>query len=422
MKEVVFKVVDLTGIGERGKAASRFLRAANAQQRDRALLSMAAALRKEQAGILKANAEDIAAAEKGGMSAAFLDRLALNPQRIEEMALAVEKVASLPDPVGQVDGGHILPNGLRLYKTRVPFGVVGMIYEARPNVTVDAAALCLKSANVCMLRGSKEAIRSNIALVGVMRAAVAAAGLPEDCVLLVGDTTREGAAAMMALRGYLDLLIPRGGAGLIRSVVENATVPVIETGAGNCHTFVDESADLQMAVRILENAKASRPSVCNACETLLVHRGIAESFLPLMKAALDRYPVEWRGCARTREILPGIREATEEDYATEFDDYILACRVVDSLEEALAHIARYSTGHSECIVTNSYANAQAFTAGVDAAAVYVNASTRFTDGGCFGLGAEIGISTQKLHTRGPMGLSALTTDKYLLFGEGQVRK
>ncbi|MCI8441423.1 MAG: glutamate-5-semialdehyde dehydrogenase [Provencibacterium sp.] len=415
-------MVNLTDIGERGKAASRFLTSANAEVRNRALAAIAAALRREQQAILRANAQDTAAAENGGMSAAFLDRLALTSQRIEEIAAAVEKVIMLPDPVGRVDGGHTLPNGLRLYKTKVPFGVVGMIYEARPNVTVDAAALCLKSGNVCMLRGSKEAIRSNIALVGVMRAAIAGVGLPEDCILLVGDTTREGAAAMMTLRGYLDLLIPRGGAGLIRSVVENATVPVIETGAGNCHTYVDSSADLQMAVKILENAKASRPSVCNACETLLIHCDMAADFLPLAKAALDRYAVEWRGCARSREILPGILEATEEDYATEYDDYILACRVVDSLEEALAHIARYSTGHSECIVTDSYAHAQAFTAGVDAAAVYVNASTRFTDGGCFGLGAEIGISTQKLHARGPMGLEALTTDKYLLFGEGQVRK
>ena len=414
-------MVDLTDIGMRGQAAARILRTASAETRDRALCAIAAALRREQASILRANAEDTAEAEKNGIGRAFLDRLTLTPQRIEEMAVAIEKIITLPDPVGRVDGGRTLPNGLQLYKTKVPFGVVGMIYEARPNVTVDAAALCLKSANVCMLRGSKEAIRSNISLVGVMRSALPQAGLPEDCILLVGDTTREGAKAMMTLRGYLDLLIPRGGAGLIRSVVENATVPVIETGAGNCHTYIDESADLDMAVKILENAKASRPSVCNACETVLVHSSIAGRFLPLAKAALDRYPVEWRGCPRSRQILPGILPATEEDYATEYDDYILSCRVVDSLEEALAHIARYSTGHSECIVTDSYAHAQAFTAGVDAAAVYVNASTRFTDGGCFGLGAEIGISTQKLHTRGPMGLNALTTDKYLLLGSGQVR-
>lgn len=414
-------MVDLTDIGMRGQAAARILRTASGETRDRALCAIAAALRREQASILRANAEDTAEAEKNGIGRAFLDRLTLTPQRIEEMAVAIEKIITLPDPVGRVDGGRTLPNGLQLYKTKVPFGVVGMIYEARPNVTVDAAALCLKSANVCMLRGSKEAIRSNISLVGVMRSALPQAGLPEDCILLVGDTTREGAKAMMTLRGYLDLLIPRGGAGLIRSVVENATVPVIETGAGNCHTYIDESAGLDMAVKILENAKASRPSVCNACETVLVHSGIAGRFLPLAKAALDRYPVEWRGCPRSQQILPGILPATEEDYATEYDDYILSCRVVDSLEEALAHIARYSTGHSECIVTDSYAHAQAFTAGVDAAAVYVNASTRFTDGGCFGLGAEIGISTQKLHTRGPMGLNALTTDKYLLLGSGQVR-
>lgn len=414
-------MTDLTGLGKRAKIASRVLSVASTQQKDEALAAIARALREHVDEILKANRQDVENVKASGCRQAFIDRLSLDDRRIEGIASAVEQVVSLPDPVGAVEGGKTLPNGIRLVKTKVPFGVVGMIYEARPNVTVDAASLCLKSGNVCLLRGSREALHSNVILTSVMRGAVESAGLPADCILLVEDTTRESAKAMMTLNGYLDLLIPRGGAGLIRSVVENATVPVIETGVGNCHTYVDESADLDMAVKILDNAKTSRPSVCNACETLLVHEKIAPDFLPRAKEALDRSQVAWRGCPRTLELVEGAVPATEEDYATEFNDYILAVRVVKDLDEAIAHIARYSSGHSECIVTGSYSSAQKFTAQVDAAAVYVNASTRFTDGGEFGLGAEIGISTQKLHTRGPMGLSALTTDKYLLFGEGQIR-
>lgn len=414
-------MVDLISLGKRAKAASRVLSCAGAAQRDKALRAIAAALRENAPAILKENGADMAAARERGMTKAFLDRLQLSGERIEGIAAAVEEIVMLQDPVGVVESGRTLENGIRLVKTKVPFGVVGMIYEARPNVTVDAAALCLKSGNVCLLRGSKEAIRSNIALANVMRGALDKAGLPGDCILLVEDTTRESANAMMTLNGYLDLLIPRGGAGLIRTVVENATVPVIETGVGNCHTYIDAHADLEMAVRILDNAKTSRPSVCNACETVLVHRDIAGRFLPAAKAVLAHANVEWRGDARSCEILPGIKEANETDWETEYGDYILACRVVENMEEALLHIARYSSGHSECIVTESYESAEIFTARVDAAAVYVNASTRFTDGGVFGLGAEIGISTQKLHIRGPMGLRELTTDKYILFGSGQVR-
>ncbi|RGB66995.1 glutamate-5-semialdehyde dehydrogenase [Provencibacterium massiliense] len=414
-------MVDLISLGKRAKAASRVLSCAGAEKRNGALRAIAAALRENAPAILKENGADMAAARERGMTKAFLDRLQLSGERIEGIAAAVEEIVMLQDPVGVVESGRTLENGIRLVKTKVPFGVVGMIYEARPNVTVDAAALCLKSGNVCLLRGSKEAIRSNIALANVMRGALDKAGLPGDCILLVEDTTRESANAMMTLNGYLDLLIPRGGAGLIRTVVENATVPVIETGVGNCHTYIDAHADLEMAVRILDNAKTSRPSVCNACETVLVHRDIAGRFLPAAKAALAHANVEWRGDARSCEILPGIKEANETDWETEYGDYILACRVVENMEEALLHIARYSSGHSECIVTESYESAEIFTARVDAAAVYVNASTRFTDGGVFGLGAEIGISTQKLHIRGPMGLRELTTDKYILFGSGQVR-
>lgn len=415
-------MTDLTGLGKRLKAASHTLALSGAGQRNAALTAAARLLRERRAEVIAANGEDVRAAREAGVREAMIDRLRLDEGRIESMASAVEDIVRLEDPVGVMDGGRTLENGVRMYQTRVPFGVVGMIYEARPNVTVDAATLCLKSANACMLRGSKEALRSNRALCAVLHAALKESGLPEDCVGLVEDTSREGAKAMMTLEGYLDLLIPRGGAGLIRAVVREATVPVIETGAGVCHTYVDAKADVEMSVRILENAKTSRPSVCNACETVLVHKDIAPVFLPKAKAELDKHNVEWRGCGRTREILPGVLPAAEEDYATEYNDYILNARVVDSLEEAAAHIARFSTGHSECIVTESYPAAMRFTALVDAAAVYVNASTRFTDGGVFGLGAEIGISTQKLHVRGPMGLRELTAQKYLLFGEGQIRE
>lgn len=414
-------MTDMNELARRARTAEETLSGASLTERNGALASIAGALRKSVSDILSANARDLETAKAAGQTSAFLDRLSLTEARIEAMARGVEDIARLPDPVGLVAGGGTLENGIRMFKTKVPFGVVGMIYEARPNVTVDAAALCLKSANAAILRGSREAICSNMALCSIVRSALSATSLPEDCVLLVEDVSRESATAMMTLKGGLDLLIPRGGASLIRSVVDNATVPVIETGTGNCHVFVDESADLEMAVRIVDNAKTSRPSVCNALETLLVHEGIAEKFLPVMKAALDRFGVEWRGCEKTAAILPGIKPATEEDYFTEFVDYILAVKIVSGLDEAIRHIAKYSSGHSECIITESYESSQVFTARVDAAAVYVNASTRFTDGSVFGLGAEIGISTQKLHTRGPMGLTALTTDKYILFGGGQIR-
>ena len=411
----------LTELGKRARAASRILSCAPGAWKNAALAAIAQTLTEHMTEILEANARDLAAAEQNGMSKSLQDRLRLTEQRVIDIASSVLDVAALTDPVGEVVAGWSRPNGLKIQKVRVPLGVVGMIFEARPNVTVDAACLCLKSSNVCILRGGKEAIHSNTVLAEVMRGAIEAAGLPRDCVLLVTDTTRASATDLMTLDGYIDALIPRGGKGLIQSVVKNASVPVIETGAGNCHIYVDASADLEMAVRICDNAKTSRPSVCNAVETVLVHRQVAAQFLPMLKEALDRHQVELRGCARTAALIPDVVLATEEDYATEYDDYILALRVVDSLDEAIAHIQTYSTGHSEAIITRDYENANAFTSRIDSAAVYVNASTRFTDGGEFGFGAEIGISTQKLHARGPMGLSELCSCKYIVTGDGQIR-
>lgn len=409
-------------MGTRAKTAARVLAAASSGQKDKALLTIAAALRAHEAEILQANAEDVTAGRTNGLTDALIDRLTLTHERLEGIAAGAEQVAGLPDPVGKLDAGWTRPNGLRILKTRVPLGVVGIIFEARPNVTVDAASLCLKSGNACILRGGKEAIRSNLAFARVMRKALQESGLPEDCIQVVEDTTRDSATALMQLNGYLDVLIPRGGAGLIRSVVRNATVPVIETGVGNCHVFVDESADVEMAAQIIFNAKAQRPSVCNAAETLLVHKNIAVAFLPRAKALLDTKHVELRGDETVRAILgPAVKPAVEEDWATEFLDYILAVKVVDDLDEAIAHITQYGSGHSECIVTEQYSNSERFMREVDAAAVYVNASTRFTDGGAFGFGAEIGISTQKLHARGPMGLAELTTVKYQIYGSGQIR-
>lgn len=409
-------------MGKRAKDAARVLAAVSSGQKDRALLAIAAALCAKEADILQANAEDVQAGRQNGLTDALIDRLTLTPARIEGIAAGMEQVAGLPDPVGKLDAGWTRPNGLRIFKTRVPLGVVGIIFESRPNVTVDAASLCLKAGNACILRGGKEAIRSNLAFARVMRGALKESGLPEDAIQVVEDTTRDSAAALMRLNGYLDVLIPRGGAGLIQSVVQNATVPVIETGVGNCHVFVDESANTEMAAQIIFNAKAQRPSVCNAAETLLVHKNIAVAFLPRAKALLDTKQVELRGDETVRAILGGdVQPAVEDDWATEFLDYILAVKVVDSLDEAIAHIARYGSGHSECIVTENYTNSEHFLREVDAAAVYVNASTRFTDGGEFGFGAEIGISTQKLHARGPMGLAELTTVKYQIYGSGQIR-
>jgi len=411
----------LTELGKRAKAASRGLSCLSTAQKDAALRAIAASLREHAKEIIEANARDLDAAQESGMSASLQDRLRLTKDRIDAIASAVEEIVKLEDPVGQVIGGGNRPNRLKIEKIRVPLGVVGMIFEARPNVTVDAASLCLKSSNACILRGGKEAIHSNTMLAGLMRGALASQGLPRDAIQLVEDTSRQSAGDLMSLNGYLDVLIPRGGKGLIRAVVENATVPVIETGAGNCHIFVDASADVDLAVSVCDNAKTSRPSVCNAVETILVHREIAPAFLPKLKAALDAHRVELRGCARTAALIPEVIPATEEDYATEYDDYILALRVVDSLEDAIVHIQTYSTGHSEAILTNDYRNAQEFTARIDSAAVYVNASTRFTDGGEFGFGAEIGISTQKLHARGPMGLAELCSCKYIVTGNGQIR-
>jgi glutamate-5-semialdehyde dehydrogenase len=409
-------------MGLRAREAAAVLAVAGADEKNRGLAAVAAALRESRDAILKANGEDLEAASAAGMRKSMLDRLSLTQERIESIASAVEEVIALPDPVGTVDQGSVRPNGLSITRVRVPLGIVGIIYEARPNVTADAAALCLKSGNACILRGGKEAIRTNIALAQAMRGALEKAGLPADAVQLVEDTSRESSTQMMKANGLIDVLIPRGGAGLIQAVVENSTVPVIQTGVGNCHVYVDSPCDLEMAVKIIENAKCSRPSVCNAAETLLVHRDVAEEFLPRAKAAMDPWKVQFRGCPETRRILgEEVVPATQEDYATEFNDYILAVRVVDSFQEALDHIRRFSTGHSEAIVTSDYSHSREFTRRVDAAAVYVNASTRFTDGGQFGLGAEIGISTQKLHARGPMGLAELTTTKYVVLGNGQVR-
>ncbi|MCI8497313.1 MAG: glutamate-5-semialdehyde dehydrogenase [Clostridiales bacterium] len=411
----------LTEMGKCAKDASRALANAPSSVKDRALRAIAQALRDHQAYILAENEKDLEAGRQNGLTKALLDRLALSEQRIEGMADGVCGVAALPDPVGGIMDGKVLPNGIQMQKVRVPLGVIGIIYEARPNVTSDAAALCLKAGNAVILRGGKEAIHSNLAVADVMRAALKQSGLPEDCVQLVEDTSRETAAELMRLTGYLDVLIPRGGKGLIKAVVAQSTVPVIETGAGNCHVYVEKTADVDMAANIIDNAKTSRPSVCNAIETILVDEEIAEKALPVIAARLEKKQVELRGCPKACAILPGTKPATEEDWETEYLDYILAVRVVKDLSEAVDHITRYGSGHSECIVTSDYRASQQFTRMVDAAAVYVNASTRFTDGGEFGMGAEIGISTQKLHARGPMGLTELTSVKYILSGEGQIR-
>ena len=413
--------LDMQAIGVRAKDAARALAAVDAKAKRSALRAMADAVMESAQEIFAANVEDLEAARAGGMSDAMLDRLRLNEARLSSMADGMRKVADMPDPVGRVLDGNTLANGLRLERRTVPFGVIGVIYEARPNVTGDAAALCFMSGSACILRGGREAIRSNTAIARAIGRGLEKSGMNPDCVILIEDTSRESALALMRMNGYVDLLIPRGGAGLIRSVVENATVPVIETGVGNCHVYVEKTADINMAAEIVFNAKTSRPSVCNAMETLLVDRDIAAQALPVIAAKLREKQVELRGCEETLRILPEARPAVEEDYAKEFLDYILAVKVVGGIDEAIAHIDRYSTHHSEAIVTRDYAAAERFTARVDAAAVYVNASTRFTDGGEFGLGAEIGISTQKLHARGPLGLNQLVSYKFIVRGDGQVR-
>ena len=411
----------LETLGKRAKEASRILAETSEQDKNRALNAMADALLSCAPQILEANALDCEKAEKDGMSRAFLDRLRLSDARISSMADALREVAALPDPVGRILEDKTRPNGLHIVKIAVPLGVIGVIFEARPNVTADSAALCLKSGNAVILRGGSDAILSNTAVCKALRMALKDSGLPEDCVQLVEDTSRESATALMRLSDYLDVIIPRGGAGLIRAVVQNATVPVIETGTGVCHIYVDREADIEMAAKIIHNAKTSRPSVCNAAECILVHSAIAEKALPVIAKALESPKVEIRGDMRACQILPSIVPAQDDDWGREYGDLILACRVVDSMDEALAHIRAYGTGHSEAIITENADTAAVFLESVDAAAVYHNASTRFTDGGEFGLGAEIGISTQKLHVRGPVGLRELCSMKYKIYGEGQIR-
>ena len=408
-------------IGIKALAAKDFLATVTTDEKNMVLLAIAKALRESSETIISENKTDLENGRKSGLSSGMLDRLMLDESRIEGIASAVEDVAALPDPCGRLLDEVKRPNGLDIKKVSVPIGVIGIIYESRPNVTADAAVLCLKSSNAVILRGGKEAINSNIAIVAAMRSALADCGFDENCIQLVTDTSRESANQMMKMKGYIDCLIPRGGKGLIRSVVENSTVPVIETGSGNCHIFVDESADIDMASNIIFNAKTQRISVCNACESLVIHSGIINRALPVIKKRLDEKNVEMRGDERAMAAANGVLPASEEDFATEYLDYKISVKTVDSLDEAIKHINKYSTGHSEAIITQNEDNAREFLQRIDSSSVYVNASTRFTDGGEFGLGAEIGISTQKLHARGPMGLRELTTTKYLILGDGQVR-
>lgn len=414
MSELIIK-------GQKAKEASYILMNATTTEKNNALLKMAEILLKSSKEILEANKKDLENAIEKGTPKAMLDRLALDESRIQGMADGLKDVVSLPDPIGEVTRMWKRPNGLQIGKQRVPLGVIGIIYEARPNVTCDAAGLCLKSGNVVILRGGKEAINSNIAIVKALREGVKEAGLLEDVIQLVENTDREIATEMMRLNQYIDVLIPRGGAGLIQSVVQNATVPVIETGTGNCHVYVDCDADLEMAKNIVINAKTSRPSVCNAEEKLLVNEKIAKEFLPMMFEALKEKEVEVRGDKKVLDIINGATEIQDDEWGKEYLDYIIGVKIVKDVDEAINHINKYGTGHSEAIITNSYENSQKFLQRVDAAAVYVNASTRFTDGSEFGFGAEIGISTQKLHARGPMGLNELTTNKYIIYGNGQIR-
>lgn len=408
-------------IGIKALTAKDFLATVTTNEKNTALLAIAKALRDGSETILSENKTDLENGRKNGLSGGMLDRLMLDESRIEGIASAVENVAALPDPCGRLLEEIKRPNGLDIKKVSVPIGVIGIIYESRPNVTADAAVLCLKSSNAVILRGGKEAIHSNIAIVAAMRSALAECGFDENCIQLVTDTSRESANQMMKMKGYIDCLIPRGGKGLIKSVVENSTVPVIETGSGNCHIYVDESADIDMATNIIFNAKTQRISVCNACESLVIHSGIINRALPVIKKKLDEKNVEMRGDKRAMAAANGVLPASDADFATEYLDYKISVKTVDSLDEAIKHINKYSTGHSEAIITQNEDHAREFLQRIDSSSVYVNASTRFTDGGEFGLGAEIGISTQKLHARGPMGLRELTTTKYLIYGNGQVR-
>ncbi len=414
-------MTDLGKMGENAVSAKYFLQRATAEEKNKALLLIADKLTEHAERILLANAEDMKRGEENGMNQGLLDRLRLTKERIGAMAEGVRQVAALSDPVGEVLERFERPNGLQIEKRRVPIGVIGIIYESRPNVTADAFALCFKAGNAVILKGGSDALRSNMAITAVIREALADTGIPEDVVQLIEATDRAVTAAFMKLNDYVDLLIPRGGAGLIKSVVENSTIPVIETGTGNCHIYVDKDADLSMAVDIIINAKTQRIGVCNACESLVIHEDIKEAFLPLLEKALREHHVEMRGDEGVREVLTDCIPATEADFGTEYLDYIISMKTVSSVEEAISHINKYNTRHSEAIITENEKAAQKFLNGVDAACVYVNASTRFTDGFEFGFGAEIGISTQKLHARGPMGLKELTSYKYAIRGTGQVR-
>lgn len=412
---------ELAEKARRAKEASRKVALLSTQAKDKALGAVAQILQENTEGILAENRKDAAAARESGMKESLVDRLELNEKKMAGIVEEVRGVMALPDPVGSSEAAWVRPNGLRITQVRVPFGVIGIIYESRPNVTVDTFALALKSGNAILLRGSRSAINTNIELVRLMREALRGTEVPVDAVALVESMDREVVDAMLKLKQYIDLVIPRGGQSLIDMVVEKTTIPVIETGVGNCHVFVDASADLEMAKRVVINAKCQRPGVCNAMETLLVHSDLSETFLPEMIRELKENGVEVRGCERTRQVTPDVKQATEEDWATEYLDLILAVKVVDDVGEAIAHITRYGSSHSEAILSNDYWNICRFTSEVDAAAVYVNASTRFTDGREFGFGAEMGISTQKLHVRGPVGLQHLTTLKYVIYGHGQVR-
>lgn len=408
-------------LGKRAKEAAREAARLGTEEKNRGLVTVAEELVAQTEWLLSENAKDLKEAEARGMKKSLIDRLCLTKERIEGMAEGLRQIAALEDPVGEVLRMWNRLNGLRIGQKRVPLGVVGIIYESRPNVTADAFGLCFKTGNAVILRGGSDAIHSNLAIVHVIKEGLRKERLSQDLILLVENTSRETVQQMMKLHGYIDVLIPRGGAGLIASVVENSTVPVIETGTGNCHIYVDESADLNMAVEIIENAKTQRMGVCNACESLVIHQRVASEVVPMIVQCLKQHQVEIRGDERACRITTEIAEASEEDWGTEYLDAVISMKIVDSLEEAIDHINRYNTGHSESIITKDYANALKFQDEIDAAAVYVNASTRFTDGFEFGFGAEIGISTQKLHARGPMGLTALTTTKYIIFGNGQVR-
>lgn len=408
--------------GQLAVVAKRQLAKLGTDQKNNILAVCAKALRDNAEFIVGENAKDMENAKNNNMPQGLQDRLMLNVDRVNAMAEGLELIEKLPDPIGEVLDMRTLPNGLTVGQKRVPMGVIAIIYEARPNVTVDAAVLCLKTSNACILRGGSEAINSNKAVMKIMQDAAYGVGIPEGTLNIIEDTSRETATQLMKMNGYVDLLIPRGGKGLIRSVVENATVPVVETAAGNCHVFVDADADIDMAVKIVLNAKVQRPSVCNAAETLLIDKKIADKFIPVMFKALKEKNVEIRADQNSKAIFADVNDATDEDYYTEYNDYIMAVKVVDGIDEAIEHINKYNTKHSEAIVTNNYEHSQKFLNEVDAAAVYVNASTRFTDGFEFGFGAEIGISTQKMHARGPMGLEALTSIKYIIYGDGQIRE